>query len=323
VITFAARMDLATHRRRVSVAGVAVSHQSIFALSNSRKSLLIKLPALVNWRAMPTSERGPEQQGTVRKPYSDILSAEIAQGLQELRRDAGGLLLSGLSAGMDIGFSLLLMAAMLTAVGGEFPAGLVRILLAHMYAVGFILVVLGRSELFTEHTALAVFPVLSGEASLASLGRLWGLVYVANIVGAAAFAGLTVVVGPGLGVIAPEALGEIARSLVEHRWWIIFLSGLLAGWMMGLLSWLLSAARDTISQIFVVWIVTASIGFGQLHHSILGTVEVLAGVFSRQGVTLADYGHFILWATVGNALGGVIFVALIKYSHAVRRENSR
>lgn len=85
--------------------------------------------------------------------------------------------------------------------------------------------------------------------------------------------------------------------------------------MMGLLSWLLSAARDTISQVFVVFLVTAAIGFGQLHHSIVGTVEVLAGVFAGQGIDLAHYGHFILWATVGNALGGVIFVALIKYSH--------
>lgn len=270
---------------------------------------------------MSEATRELSEPGTTRKPYSDILSAEIAEGLRELRRSALGLFLSGLSAGLDIGFSVLLMAAMLTAVGDALPNGLVRILLAHVYAVGFILVVLGRSELFTEHTALAVFPVLSGEAGLTSLGRLWGLVYLSNIIGATLFAGLIVIVGPALGVIDPAAFGEIARSLVEHNWWIIFLSGLLAGWMMGLLSWLLSAARDTISQILVVWVVTASIGFGQLHHSILGTVEVLAGVFSRQGVTLANYGHFIIWATVGNALGGVIFVALIKYAHAVRREH--
>ena len=253
------------------------------------------------------------------KRYEEILESEIAQGLQEIRRPADGLILSGLSAGLDIGFSVLLMAAMLTAVGGELPSGIVRILVANMYTVGFIFVVLGRSELFTEHTSLAVFPVLGGEAGVLALGRLWGLVYVSNLVGAAAFALLAVRIGPGLGVIDESAFREIAIGLVDHSSAIIFLSGLLAGWLMGLLSWLLSASRETIAQIVIVWLVTAAIGFGELHHCIVGTVEVLAGVFAGQGVTMADYARFLLWSTVGNAIGGVIFVALIKYSHAVRR----
>lgn len=255
------------------------------------------------------------------KAYDEILEAEISQGLQELGRPADGLILSGLSAGLDIGFSLLMMAAMITAVGDELPSGVVHILVANMYTVGFIFVVLGRSELFTEHTSLAVFPVLGGQAGLLALGRLWGLVYVSNLVGAAAFALLAVRIGPGLGVIAVPAFGEIAHSLVDHSAATIFLSALLAGWLMGLLSWLLSASRETIAQIVIVWLVTAAIGLAQLHHSIVGTVEVLAGVFAGQGVTMADYGHFLLWSTLGNAIGGVIFVALIKYSHAVRRRD--
>lgn len=165
---------------------------------------------------MTDSDRG--SIGEAQKAYSDILDSEIERGLQQLRRDAGGLLVSGLSAGLDIGFSLFLMATMLTAVGQELSPGLVRILLANMYAVGFIFVVLGRSELFTEHTTLAVFAVLSGEASVSSLGRLWGLVYLSNIAGASAFAALVVLIGPALGSIDPWAFGEIARDLVEHSW---------------------------------------------------------------------------------------------------------
>lgn len=260
-----------------------------------------------------------ETNGGSQKPYAEILEAEVRQGLQELRRDAGGLLLSGLSAGLDIGFSVFLMAAMLTAVAGELPDGVVRILVANMYSVGFIFVVLGRSELFTEHTSLAVFPVLAGRAGIGQLSRLWGLVYVSNIVGAALFAALVVTIGPALAVTDPAYFGVIAKDMAEPNWWAMLLSALLAGWLMGLLSWLLSAARDTISQLIVVWLVATAIGFGQLHHSIVGTVEVLAGVFSASDLTLGDYGRFIWWTTLGNAMGGVIFVALIKYSHAVRR----
>ncbi len=57
---------------------------------------------------------------------------------------------------------------------------------------------------------------------------------------------------------------------------------------------------------------------GRLHHVVVGSVEVLAGAFSGQGVTIAEYGYFLLYATLGNAVGGAFFVALIKYSYAIR-----
>ena len=93
-----------------------------------------------------------------------------------------------------------------------------------------------------------------------------------------------------------------------------FVSGILAGWLMGLLSWLVAAGRDTISQIVIVWLITTAIGLERLHHAVLGTAEVLGGVFASD-VTLADFAHFLLWATLGNAIGGPIFVALLKTAH--------
>jgi formate/nitrite transporter FocA (FNT family) len=258
-----------------------------------------------------------------RKPATRILEQEIEEGLGEIERPAGGLFLSGLSAGLDVGFSLLLMAATLTAFQGTVSPAIVQVLVANSYAIGFIFVVVGRSELFTEHTTLATLPVLNGQASVRSLARLWAIVYAANILGGAVFALLTTLIAPALGAVEPAAFGEIARHLVEHNWWVIFLSGVLAGWMMGLLSWLVAAARDTISQIFVVWLITTTIGFLGLHHSIVGTVEVLAGLFAGQGITPADFGHFLLWTTLGNSVGGVVFVAAIKYSHVIRSGQRR
>lgn len=198
------------------------------------------------------------------------------------------------------------------------PYPIVEILMANMYSVGFIFVILGRSELFTEHTTLAFLPVLNGTAKITSLLRLWFFIYTSNLIGAAIFAMLVTFIGPALDVVDPQAFGVIAENLVGHAWWVILLSGVLAGWMMGLLSWLVTASRDTISQILMVWLVTTAIGLAHLHHSILGTVEVLSAVFSGQGVTLAQFGQFLLWATLGNAIGGLVFVALIKYGHASR-----
>ncbi len=140
-----------------------------------------------------------------------------------------GLFVSGLSAGLDLGFSLFLMAVMLTEIEGALPKPIVRLLVANMYAVGFIFVVLGRSELFTEQTTLAVLPVLRGQASLRALFRLWGVVYAANMIGVTAFAALATLIGPALGVIEPRAFGSIAHRLTEHPGSAIFSSAVLAG----------------------------------------------------------------------------------------------
>jgi formate/nitrite transporter FocA (FNT family) len=249
------------------------------------------------------------------KSYETILEQEIAAGLTELERPTAGLVLSGLSAGLDVSLALLLMAVMHTLTADTLSKPVSEILVALMYSTGFLFVVLGRSELFTEHTTLAVLPVLDGRASPAQLGRLWGLVFVANQVGAAAFAAFVSFLGPELGVIEPRVFGTIASGLVEHPGWVILLSGVLAGWLMGLLSWLVAASRDTIGQIVIVALVTTAIGLCHLHHAVVGTAEVLAGVFSGQGITMGDFGKFILWATLGNILGGFFFVALIKFGH--------
>lgn len=257
-----------------------------------------------------------EAEDTPQKPYREILEEEMATGVHELERPAGGLLLSGLSAGLDVGFSLFLMGVMTTLVDGVLSRPIAEILVANMYAVGFIFVVLGRSELFTEHTTLAVLPVLGGKATLRQLFRLWALIYLANQLGAAAFAAIAAWVGPALGVIEPKALGKLAHGLVDHPWWVILAASVLAGWMMGLLSWLVTASRDTVSQVFFVWLVTFSIGFAHLPHAVAGTVEVLAGAFSGQGIGAADFGRFLSLSTVGNIAGGVVFVALLKFAHA-------
>jgi formate/nitrite transporter FocA (FNT family) len=258
----------------------------------------------------------PAAAAEPKKPSRQILQHEIVEAVDALERPAPALFLSGLSAGLDIGFSLFLMAVVRTLAAGTFSEPAVQLLVACMYAVGFLFVVLGRAELFTEQTTLAVMPVLNRRASPAALARLWAVVYAANLLGAACFAALAVLVGPALGVIDPSAFGELARTLTAHPGWVMFASAVLAGWLMGLMSWLVAASRDTISQIVIVWLIATAIGLGRLHHVVVGSVEVLAGAFAGQGVSAADYGRFLLWTTLGNAVGGSVFVALIKTSYA-------
>ncbi len=254
-------------------------------------------------------------------PTRDVLDSLIENGLHEINREWSGLLLSGVSAGLDIGFGPLMMAVVLTLSQGGFGDLTTELLLASVYSVGFIFVILGRSELFTEHTTLAVIPVLDRQASVRQLTRLWGLVYVGNIVGGFLFTLLAVILMPGLGVVSPEAFEEIALKLVSHEIQWLFVAGIFAGWLMGLLAWLITAAQETTSRIFLIWIVTATIGILHLPHSIAGNVEVLFGLFVSPAISPLDYLMFLLLATLGNAFGGAIFVGALKYGHVVRGAN--
>jgi formate/nitrite transporter FocA (FNT family) len=267
------------------------------------------------------TDRTADTEGPKKSPES-ILRDEIRESRGVLDRGPRRLFLSGLSAGLDIGFSLFLIALVRTQLDGSVHRVVSEMLLASMYAVGFVFVVVGRSELFTEQTTLAVLPVLNGKASIGDLVRVWGVIYVSNLVGAAIFALMAVLSGPALGIIDRRVFGEIASSLTNHPGWVMLLSGLLAGWLMGLLSWLIAASRDTISQVVLTALIASVIGYAHLHHVVVGSVEVLAGVFSGAGVSLGDYGHFLVWTTLGNALGGPLFVAIIKYGHASEDERA-
>ena len=117
-------------------------------------------------------EKGEEQEP--KKASAQIMRHEVQEGRIALERPPAALFVSGLSAGLDIGFSLLLMAVMMTQVEGRLPRPVVEMLVANMYAIGFLFVVLGRSELFTEQTTLAVLTVLNGRASCGVAGPRCG-----------------------------------------------------------------------------------------------------------------------------------------------------
>lgn len=249
------------------------------------------------------------------KGYHTILEQHLSQAQDEIERKAGGLFLSGLSAGLDLGFGPFLMAVASTLTRDELSHAASRILVSLCYTVGFVFVIVGRSALFTEQTTSAVLPVLARRASFGQLLRLWGIVLGANLIGAALISAVIAHLGPRLGIAEPGAFGEVAGRLLNHSWGVMLISGIAAGWLMGLLSWLVIASRETISQVAVIVMTTFVIGIGGFHHSIAGTIEVLAAVFAHAGATLSDYGVFIVLSVIGNAIGGAVFVALLKFGH--------
>ena len=247
--------------------------------------------------------------------YRGIMEREMENALQEVGRPVRGLFLSGLSAGLNLSFGALFMVMALTHSGG-FASDLTKqTVLAVLSSIAFLFVVIGQSELFTAQTTMAVLPVLDGRIGLRKLGRLWAVIYAGNLLGCAGFAVLIATVGPPMGIVEPSAAGSLADALVGLPWWVVLASAVIAGWLMGLATWLAAASRDTIGRAVFVLLVTATIGFGPFHHVILGTTELLTAMLLGQGIGPAALGGFLVLATVGNAIGGSVFVGLLNYGH--------
>lgn len=252
------------------------------------------------------------------RDYTAILENQMEEGVQTIERPTSGQFISSLSCGFDLGLGPLFLIAMATVLGGALGSTLVKFPMSLMYTFGFVYVILGHSELFTEHTTLAVLPVLAGNKSLADLGRLWGVVWGGNMVGGVFMAVLIAIFGPSTHVITRATIVDVAMPFMELTPLGVFVGALLAGWLMGLLSWLLTSANDSISRLFIVVLTTFMIGFFHLPHCVAGNIEVLAGMLAGAPISLVEWGRFLTITTVGNAVGGVVFVSIIKYSHIKR-----
>lgn len=258
------------------------------------------------------------------KSYDRILEQEIRLADAEMERPATAIAVSGLLAGLGIGISVFLVAVF----GSIAPEGTSelghRLLVGNAYAAGFLLVIFARADLFTEYTTIALLPVMLGHSTVRALARLWGIVWAANIVGAVV-AGLAVVgLGSVYGAYEVRPLVDAAAELVEPGFGVITAGAVVAGLLMGHMSWLIVAARETVSQVIFVWVIGMIIGVGHLHHSITGTAEVVAGMASGKGIGLTDVLVFLTASTLGNAMGAVIFATLIRYSvaHTTRHDAS-
>jgi len=259
--------------------------------------------------------KNPETSGQdTPKSHGEILKQQIIEGQVTFDKSSGSILMSSLTAGLEIGFSHLLMCTLYSFLFGKIDEETIFKLMALVYPIGFIMVILGQSILFTEQTSLLTLPVLNNKRTLGSLLRLWGLVIVGNLAGGCVMGFILVWIGPRLEIFDLHSIEAIAVHVTKYDNWVIFVSAILAGWLMGLLSWLITASKDTVSRILIIFMITTVLAFAGLHHSIVGNVEVFAGLISSAAIKWSSYVSFQCISLIGNAVGGAVFVALLKYS---------
>jgi len=248
------------------------------------------------------------------KESEEILNEQYAGSIVEYRRSLSGLFLSALTAGLEIGFSIVLMGLLYTTFVEKVDSNVLHLIISLGYPLGFIFVIIGRSQLFTEQTSLAVIPFLKGVVNFSELMKLWTIVLTGNLIGGALFAMFITWIGPQREMISSEAFVEFAHALTKSSWYITLGSAVLAGWMMGLLGWLITTAQETISRVFIIVLITFVIGYGKLHHCIVGAVELVGGLLYTPNPDLALYASTLVFSILGNIIGGAFFVGVLKYS---------
>ena len=238
----------------------------------------------------------------------EIYELVAASAQEELDRRPRNLAFSGLAAGTTMGLSALGVAATLSILG---PGGAASFIASALYPLGFIAVIVGRQQLFTENTLFPVAVVLRQPRQLPILLRLWAVVLVANLVGTALFAWLAVRTAAVRPHIATE-LVRLGTGAAELDFLTTFWTAVVGGWLIALAGWLVVASARTIGQIVVVWVLTFLISLGHFTHSIAGSAEVLSAWADGQ----TTFGSYLTWlaaAVLGNVAGGVSIVALLNY----------
>jgi formate/nitrite transporter FocA (FNT family) len=260
-------------------------------------------PPLSEAEEREVEERSPPKAKVVH-------AAVIKQGEDELERPSGSLFWSGLAAGIAIMASVWAQAAL----HHRLPDAPWRELVAGFgYTLGFLIVILGRMQLFTEHTMVAVLPLAmeTNRRNFIRTARLWSIVFAGNVIGAAIIAAICV----WGRVQSPEMLGamvEVSSKLMEKTAWETLLQGIPAGFLIASVAWIRSAADG--SSFWIVVALTYPIAICGFTHVIAGAAEAFLLLWTGNAGAGWVLAGFLLPALAGNIIGGTGLFAMLAHA---------
>lgn len=237
------------------------------------------------------------------------------QGAEELDRPLQSLLFSGLAAGVAVSASILTQALLRTHLPDTPWAELIVLL---GYTTGFVIVILGNLQLFTESTVTAVLPVVT-HPTLRNFGRLlrlWIAVLAANLAGTFLVA---LAMSQQLFLDADELAAAVAVSApaLSHDFPSTILMAIPAGFLIASIAWILPNARG--SEFWVIVLVTYIVALGGFVHIVAGSGEAWLLLLTGKTDIAGAVGGFLVPAFIGNVVGGSFLFAVLAHGQ-VRRE---
>ncbi len=246
-----------------------------------------------------------------------IYKAVLREGFDEMERPSSALFWSGLAAGLSMGASLIAEGLL----SSHLPHVAWRPLVSKFgYSVGFMVVILGRQQLFTENTLTPILPLLREKtwARFGEVMRLWLIVLVANLLGCVVAAWVANMKGAFTADVRME-FSEIGRQAMEGSFGAHVLRAILAGWLIALMVWVLPFAES--ARLWVIVILSYFVGVGHFSHIVAGAVQTFYVAIAGDISWGAAFGHYLAPTFIGNVIGGVALVAAINHAQVVSGKN--
>jgi formate/nitrite transporter FocA (FNT family) len=235
------------------------------------------------------------------------------EGEDELQRPTAALAWSALAAGLSMGFSFIAEALLMA----HLPDSPWRPLVSRAgYCIGFLIVILGRQQLFTENTLTVILPLLVRKdlATFMRVLRLWGVVLSANLAGTFLFA-LCISRISLFDAHTQECLLEIGRSHFGANFGTVLVRAIFAGWLIALMVWLLPGAES--AKVSIIIILTYLVGIAGFNHIVAGSTTALFLVVTKSVSWEAYLIQFFIPTLLGNIIGGVSLVAALGHAQVV------
>lgn len=268
------------------------------------------------------SDSGAPAVGSkVRDRFStdEIYQRVVVYGDYELTAGRRELFFSGLAGGFAIAITFLLYVSLYGAFDGR------PVVSQLLYPLGFVYIILGGYQLYTENTLPPVALVLERLASLPLLLAVFLVVLAGNALGAI----LGAILFSTTGVVSGDAaqagifLGEQALELSVID---LFFKALVAGFLVAGVVWMDFAADSTVARLILIYLTFLSIPVAGLYHVVVSFTELIFFVLETSG-SLVELGRqlgdglltFILPVLLGNTLGGILLVTVVNYYQTTAR----
>jgi formate-nitrite transporter family protein len=256
--------------------------------------------------------RRARTQGSSSQESSQVRSQfqrSVEEGEERLERTWPNLLATGMVGGIDMGIGVFALLLVLHETGNPLLGGLA-------FSIGFIALTLGQSELFTENYLVPIMAVAAGRAGVSSIGRLWFGTALTNFVGGWIITWIILSSAPQL---APTAV-ETAKHYIDLGiGWHSFALAILGGTVITLMTWMERGSHEVLSKVVAAIVAGFLLAAGELNHVIVVSLEIFAAFHAGAPFGYADWLSTATWAALGNTLGGIAFVTVLRLVQVGRR----
>lgn len=236
----------------------------------------------------------------------EIYERVVVEADEEMSRSMPELFFSALAGGFAISITFLLY------VSGTHAADGAAILGAILYPLGFIYIIIGNYQLYTENTLPPVALVLERIASLPAMLRMYGIVLWGNLAGGTIGA-LVLAHGGVFDAATTQTAIEIATSGVETNWWPLFFKAMFAGLIVAGVVWMDFSVSNAMARVTLIYMAFLAIPVGGLFHIVVASTEVMFLVFLGEIGLWVGAVQFALPVLLGNTLGGILLVTIVNY----------